>query len=77
MGRKLISDLQNATAIYYQSIEPTELREAEAQQKRIFDADYSALDLDDYAHKEMHLSTEQQDKLICSILSCFKVDWAY
>ena len=31
------------------------------------DADYSALDLDDYAHKETHLSTEQQEKLICSI----------
>ena len=46
---------------------PTVLKEAEARQKRILDADYSAIDLDDYAHKEMHLSTEQQEKLICSI----------
>jgi hypothetical protein len=29
--KHIISDLQNATAIYYQSIEPTVLREAEAQ----------------------------------------------
>ena len=32
------------------------LKEAEARQKHILDADYSELDLDDYAHKEMHLS---------------------
>jgi hypothetical protein len=62
-----ISDLQNATAIYYQSIETTVLQEAEAQQKQILDADYSALDLDDYAHTETHLSNEQQAKLICSL----------
>jgi hypothetical protein len=65
--KHIISDLQNATAIYYQSIEPTILQEAEARQKRILDADYSALDLDDYAHMETHLSKEQQAKLICSI----------
>ena len=53
--KHIISDLQNATAIYYQSIQPTVLKEAEARQKRI-------LDLDDYAHKEMHLSKEQQEK---------------
>jgi hypothetical protein len=29
--------------------------------------DKNALDLDDYAHKETHLSKEQQEKLICSI----------
>jgi hypothetical protein len=63
----IISDLQNATAIYYQSIKPTVLKEAEAQQKCIIDADYSTLDLDAYAHKETHLSKEQQEKLICSI----------
>ena len=28
---------------------------------------HSALDLDDYAHKDTHLSKEQQEKLICSI----------
>ena len=61
-------NIQNATAIYYQSIkEPMVLKEAEARQKSILDADYSALDLDDYAHKETHLSKEQQKKLICSI----------
>ena len=49
--KHIISDIQNATAIYYQSIEPTVLKEAEARQKRNLDADYSALDLDDYAHK--------------------------
>ena len=65
--KHVISDIRNATAIYYQSMEPTVLKEAEARQKRMFDADYSALDLDDYAHKDMHLSTEQQEKLICSI----------
>jgi hypothetical protein len=53
--KHIISDLQNATAIYYQSIEPTVLKEAEARQNRILDADYSALDLDDYAHMETHL----------------------
>jgi hypothetical protein len=53
--------------LYYQSIEPTVLKEAEARQKRILDANYSELDLDDYAHKEMHLSQEQQEKFICSI----------
>ena len=61
------SDRQNPTTIYYQSIKPMVLKEAEARQKRILDANYSALDLDDYAHKEMHLSKEQQEKLICSI----------
>jgi hypothetical protein len=65
--KHIISDLQNATAIYYQSIEPMVLKEAEARQKRILDADYSALDLDDYAHLETHLSKEQQDQLICSL----------
>ena len=65
--KHIISNLQNATAIYYQSIEPMVLKEAEARQKRILDADYSALDLDDYAHKEKHLSKEQQEKLIHSI----------
>jgi hypothetical protein len=63
----IISDLQNATAIYYQSIKPTVLKEAEARQKQIQDADYSALDLNDYAHMETHLSSEQQAKLICSL----------
>ena len=67
MGRSGNSNLQNATAIYYQSIEPTLLKEAEARQKRILDTDYSALDLDDYAHMETHLSNEQQTKLICSL----------
>jgi hypothetical protein len=61
------SDLQNATAIYYQSIEPTVLKEAEARQTRILDADYSAIALDDYAHMETHLNKEQQNKLICSL----------
>ena len=65
--KHVISDLQNATAIYYQSIKPTVLKEAEARQTRILDADYSALDLDDYAHTETHLSKEQQEKLICSL----------
>jgi hypothetical protein len=31
--KHIISNLQNATAIYYQSIEPTVLQEAEARQK--------------------------------------------
>ena len=66
--KHLISDLQNAAAaIYYQSIEPTVLKEAEARQKRILDADYSEFDLDDYAHMDTHLSKEQQEKLICSL----------
>ena len=71
--KHIISNIRNATAIYYQSIKPTVLKEAEARQKRILDADYSALDLDDYAHNKTHLSKEQQEKLICSI-SCSKVD---
>ncbi|KAI2500432.1 transposition [Fragilaria crotonensis] len=61
--KHVISDLQNATAIYYHSIEPTVLKEAEARQKRILDADYSALDLDDYAHMDTHLSNDQQKQL--------------
>jgi hypothetical protein len=65
--KHIISDVQNATAIYYQSIETSVLKEAEARQKRILDADYSALDLNDYAHMETHLSTDQQAKLICSL----------
>ncbi len=65
--KHIISDLQNATAIYYQSIETSVLKEAEARRKRILDADYSALDLDDYAHMETHLNTDQQAKLICSL----------
>ena len=65
--KHVISDIRNATAIYHQSIKPTVLKEAEARQKRILDANYSTLDLDDYAHKEMHLSKEQQEKLICFI----------
>jgi hypothetical protein len=54
----IISDLQNATAIYYQSIEPTVLKEAEARQTRILDADYSAIALDDYAQMETHLNKQ-------------------
>ena len=30
--KQIVSDLQNATAIYYQSIEPTIFKEAEARQ---------------------------------------------
>ena len=71
--KHVISDIRNATAIYHQSIEPTVLKEAEARQKRVLDADYSALDLDDYAHKGTHLSTEQQEKLICSIQKYLKL----
>ena len=48
--KHVISDIRNATAIHYQSIKPTELKEAEARQKRILDVDYSALDLVDYVH---------------------------
>ena len=33
--KHIISDIQNATAIYYQSIEPAVLKEAEARQKCI------------------------------------------
>ena len=41
--KHIISDIRNATAsIYYQSIKPTVLKEAEARQKRILDADNSA-----------------------------------
>ena len=65
--KHIISDVWNAKDIYCQSIEPTVLKEAEATQKRILEADYSALDLDDYAHKETHLSKEQEEKLICSM----------
>jgi hypothetical protein len=74
--KHIISDLQNATAIYYQSIEPMVLKEAEARQKRILDADYSTLYLDDYAHMETHLSKEQQaKKLICSLQKIQVVSW--
>ena len=65
--KNIKSDLQNATAIYYKSIAPTVLKEAEARQKRILDAAYSAEDLDDNAHMETHLSKEQQAKLVCSL----------
>jgi hypothetical protein len=40
--KHIISNLQNATAIYYQSIETLVLKEAEARQKQVLDADYSA-----------------------------------
>ncbi len=79
-AKHIISNLQNATAIYYHSIEPTILKEAEARQKRILDAAYSAVDLDDYAHIETHLSNDQKELLIRSsqnILSCFVAGWAY
>ena len=33
--KHVVSDKRNATAIYYQSIEPTVLKEAEVRQKRI------------------------------------------
>ena len=41
------------------------LKEAEARQNRILDADYSAIDLNDYAHTNQHLSREQQEHLVC------------
>jgi hypothetical protein len=78
--KHIISNLQNVTATHYRSIEPTVLTEAEAGQKRILDADYSTLDLDDYAHLGTHLSKEQQatSLVLCeNILSCFEADWAY
>ena len=64
----VISNLQNATAIYYQSIKPTVLKEAEARQTRILDADYSALDLDDYAHTETHLKKLKSNLTYCRCL---------
>jgi hypothetical protein len=76
--KHIISDLQNATSIYYRSIKPTVLKEA--RQTRILDADYSALDLDDYAHLETHLSKEQQEKLSCSLRKypkLFCAAWEY
>jgi hypothetical protein len=62
---KIVNKTHLLMSIYYQSIKTSVLKEAEARQKRILDADYSALDLDDYAHMETHLSTDQQAKLIC------------
>ncbi len=35
----IISNLQNTTALYYQIMEPTVVKEAQARQKRILDAD--------------------------------------
>jgi hypothetical protein len=61
--KHIISNLQNATAIYYQSIETTVLKEAEARQRQFLDADY----LDDYTHMETHPSNLQQANLICSL----------
>jgi hypothetical protein len=65
--KHIISNLQNATAIFYQSIKTSVLKEAEARQKQILDAEYSALDLNDYAHMETQLSNEQLAKLIYSL----------
>jgi hypothetical protein len=71
--KHMVSNLQNATAIYYQNIETTILKQAEARQTQILDADYSALDLNDYARMETHLSNEQQAKLICLLQSYLKL----
>ena len=53
------------------------LKEAEARQKRILDADYSAVDLSYYAHTETHLSTEHNKRnlyvLYKNIISCSEV----
>ncbi len=73
--KHMVSNLQNATAIYYQNIETTILKQAEARQTQILDADYSALDLNDYARMETHLSNEQQAKLICLLQSYLKLFW--
>ena len=62
--KNIISEMKNAKAIYYQSIEPSILKEAEARQKRILDADYSAIDLDSYTHELKHLTTKQQNQLL-------------
>ena len=59
--------MKNAKAIYYQSIEPSILKEAEARQKRILDADYSAIDLDSYSHELKHLTNKQQNQLLATL----------
>ena len=53
--------------LYYQSIEPSILKEAEARQKRILDADYSAIDLDSYTHELKHLTNKQQNQLLATL----------
>ena len=45
------------------------LKEAEARQKRILDADYSAVDLSYYAHTETHLRAVLIDDKIGRICS--------
>ena len=62
--KNIISEMKNAKAIYYQSIEPSILKEVEARQKRILDADYSAIDLDSYTHELKHLTKIQQNQLL-------------
>ena len=63
--------MKNAKAIYYQSIEPSILKEAEARQKRILDADYSAIDLESYTHELKHLVTNKQQNQLLDTLKRF------
>ena len=65
--KHVISALHAAKEIYYLALETSILKEAEARQTRILDADYSALDLPTYVRSMTHLTTNQQDMLLACL----------
>ena len=51
-------------ALYHMSVEAPILQQAEARQKRILDADYSKVDLQEFMDELTYLSTEERQQLL-------------
>jgi hypothetical protein len=62
-NRGVLSDQETVNAIYAYTQDPTILQEAEDRQKRILDADYSAVEIDEYIAELTHLSPAEKSEL--------------
>ncbi len=65
--RHLLNDETQLNTIYKEAPVPPAIKEAEQRQARILDADYSAIDIDEYISTLKHLS-EKEKGMLCSLL---------
>ena len=61
--RGTLAEANRLQEIYHMELEPPVLKEAEERQKRILDANYSALDIDSYVKELTHLSDDEKTLL--------------
>jgi hypothetical protein len=62
--KNTITDRNTTQLVYHLAIEPPILQEAEERHDRILDADYSAVNVPEYANKLTHLNNDQKSLLL-------------